>query len=78
MKPKEFLQKIQAQPESTRKLIVWVVTIIVGLGLLGWWLPRFGQRLRNIQGLGIPEEFSLPKIDLEKKLQNLPGGEPPQ
>ena len=40
MTPKEALHKLQSQPDSKKKIIVWGVTILLGIGLLVWW---FGQ-----------------------------------
>ena len=45
MTPKEALHKLQSQPDSVKKIIVWGATILVGIGLLAWW---FGS-IKNTQ-----------------------------
>ena len=57
MKFKEFLKKIQSQPESTRKLILWAILIIFAFIFLFFWVNTTKNRLKNFQleDVGLPD-----------------------
>lgn len=61
----EILQRLRKLPESQKKIIVWAVTILIGIAMLAWWMPRFGEKIsKSIQGPSIQEQLSLPEIGL--------------
>ncbi len=64
-----FLNKLQKQPERTRKIIFWVVIIAVGLGLGFWWVSSSYRRLKEFK----KEEFinNLNLSPLEEGLKDL-------
>ena len=65
-----FLQKLQSLPERQKKIIVWGATILLGIGLLAWWIPRMSERLRIQEGSGFGEQFQLQ--ELQEQLENIP------
>lgn len=66
------LSKLQNLPERKRKLIVWVVTIIVGIGVLSWWIPNLQEKLRDMKGQDIQEVFSFPEVPGNKQSGDTP------
>ena len=65
-----LLQKLQNLPEGQKKIIVWGVTILLGIGLLAWWIPRMSERLRIQGGPDIGEQFRFQ--ELQEQLENIP------
>lgn len=66
----KFLAKLQSLPERTRKIILWTVVIIIGLGSLYLLVRNFQQRLKNFEMEEFKEELNIPS--LEKELKSLP------
>ena len=50
MKIKEFFEKIQNLPLQQKKVILWAIVVIMGLGFLYLWLLMTKERLENISG----------------------------
>jgi len=80
-----FLKKLQSQPEYIRKMVLWSVVIILGLGLVIWWINSSYQKLKKfekeefIKKMNLPSfrgelenlpEIKIPKIDEGKELRN--------
>ena len=68
-----ILHKIRSQPLYIRKIILWVVVMIVGLGLATLYIKNFQQKLKSFkmdkfkEELKLPEfkeELSIPKIEI--------------
>ena len=67
------LKKLRQQSEFKRKMILWIVVIIVGLGLVTLWIWNSHRKIKEfskeefIQELNlsslIPEVEKLPEID---------------
>ena len=64
-----FLDKLRNQPESTRKLILWVVVVIIGLGLTIWWINSSYRKIKEFPKEGIIDKMSLPAF--EEKLPKM-------
>ncbi|MEK7503398.1 MAG: hypothetical protein AAB577_00200 [Patescibacteria group bacterium] len=58
----KFLEKIRSLPEKQRKIILWVIVIVLGLIMLTWWVGRIPER---IKGLSLPK-IEMPKIEIPK------------
>ena len=55
----EILHRLRNLPESQKKIIVWAVTILIGIVMLAWWMPRFGEKIaKSIQGPSIQEQHT--------------------
>ena len=65
-----ILQKIQNLPELQRKIILWSLVVIIGLGLLTWVFKNFQKRMEKFQRESLKEELNIPL--LEEELKNLP------
>ena len=70
--------KIQNLPESTRKVILWSVIVIVGLGLFTLYIKNVQKKLRSFEIRELKEElpkFEIPKGEMpemeEKELKEL-------
>lgn len=59
----KFLEKLQQLPQKTRKIILWSVIIVLGIGLLIWWINNFQKRLADFQTEQFIEELNLPKVE---------------
>lgn len=73
---KNLLTKIQGLPESKKKLIFWLVMIIIGLGLFTFYIKNIQKRLKNFEPEKTKEELKLPS--LKKELESLPKIEIPK
>ncbi len=62
-----FLHKLQNLPEQKRKIILWLVLIIVGLGLLSLWVKNFQGKLKSFEVEEFKEELELPLLGEELK-----------
>jgi len=72
----DFIKKLREQPESTRKIILWLIIIIMGLGSAVWWINSSYQKIKRFQ----KEEF-IEKLDLtplEEELKKFPKIEVPE
>ena len=65
-----ILQKIQNLPEPQRKMILWSLIVIIGLGLSAWVFNNFQKRMEKFQRESLKEELNIPL--LEEELKNLP------
>ena len=71
-----ILNKIQNLPESKRKIILWIIVVIIGIGLLSWYAKNFQQRLKSFQTEEFRKQLQLPS--LEKELKGFPKIEMPK
>ncbi|KKT17446.1 MAG: hypothetical protein A2654_00985 [Candidatus Nealsonbacteria bacterium RIFCSPHIGHO2_01_FULL_43_31] len=56
----KFLEKIQSLPEKTRKIILWIILIVLALAMLSWWISRIPG---NIEKINLPK-IAIPKINI--------------
>ena len=70
-----IFKKIRNLPIHIRKITLWAIVIIIGLGLISWWIKNFQQRLKGLQTEELKEQFQLPA--LEEELKGLPKIEMP-
>jgi hypothetical protein len=68
-----FLKKIQQQPEYVRKLILWAITIIIGLGLIIFWFWSSYRGMRGFSKERFIQNLNFPSLKSETK--NIPGAE---
>ena len=76
----KFLERLRGLPEAQKKMIVWGITIIIGIGLLAWWIPRISERMQIQQGPSIGEQLRLDELqeqlkDLEAQMPSSSNGE---
>ena len=76
MKAKDFLKKLQSQPESTKKIILWSVMVLVGLLLLIFWLNSTKSRIKNFQKEDFVRDLGIP--DLREDINKMPKIEFPE
>jgi hypothetical protein len=70
MNAKKTLEKIQGQSESTRKIIVWGVTITLGIVLVAWWFWDIKSSVQDNQNSSFREQLQLDS--LEEEFNNIP------
>jgi len=70
MTPKQALQNIQNQSETTRKVILWGITISLGALLFVWWFADTKSKFQNRDNPSLGEQLQLES--LEENLQNIP------
>jgi len=70
------MAKIQDLPESTRKIILWVIIIIIGLILISLYIRNVQGKIKGFNLEEFKKELNLPS--LEKGLNNLPKIEIPK
>ena len=62
---KNLLLKIQSFPELIRKIILYSVIIILGLGLFNLYIKIVQKRLMDLQLEKLKEELQLPSLEEE-------------
>lgn len=72
----KFLEKLQKLPEGQRKIILWSVTIIIGLLFFVFYFQNLKLRLKNIREEEIREQLKIPEF--QEKLKELPKIEIPE
>ena len=65
-----ILKKIQEKSEDERRLIFWILVIVIGFVLFGGWLAVVKHRLVNLNQGQLRQELKLP--ELEKQINDLP------
>jgi len=63
------ITKIQSLSESTRKIILWLVMIIIGLGLFTFYIKNIQKKFKSFEPEKFKEELKLPSF--EKELESL-------
>jgi len=68
----KFVERLQNLPEEKRKIIFWLIVIIIGLGLLFWWGRITKIRIKSFEPEKFGEELRLPQFEEElEELQKL-------
>ena len=62
-----FLKKIQQQPEHIRKLILWVVMVIIGLGLIILWVWISSREIKRFSKERFIQNLNFPSLKSETK-----------
>lgn len=62
------LKKIQSLPKSARKIILWLIVTIVGIGLFIFWINSLKIRLKSFQKEEFIEELKIPSFGEELKI----------
>lgn len=70
------ITKIQNLSESTRKVILWSVMVLIGLSLFTLYIKNVQKRLEGLEIEKFKEELQLPSF--EKELERLPKIEIPK
>lgn len=66
------MKKIQNLPEQTRKIILWSVTIALGLGLFALYAKNVQEKLKSFEFKKTKEKLSLPSFREEfEKLKKI-------
>ncbi len=61
----KFLEKLQGQPELTRKIIFWVTIIALCLIFFVVWIRNFQHKLKDFQKEKFIEELNTPSLGKE-------------
>ncbi len=59
-----FLKKLQNYPENTKKVILWVSVIVVGLALSAVYIFYVRWKITSFQEKGFMESAGLPAINI--------------
>jgi len=58
----DFLNKLQKQPEHIRRLILWSIVAVIGLGLAIWWIDDSYHKLKEFEKEKFIEKINLPDL----------------
>lgn len=72
---KDFLAKLQNQPESTKKIILWLTVIVIGLALIVIYVKHIQKTIANFNIEDLSRQLNLPSF--EEQLKDLPEPEMP-
>jgi len=59
-----FLKKLRKQPEHIRKLILWIIVIILGLVLGILWINSSYKKVQRLKSQNVIQELNLPKLEM--------------
>lgn len=62
-----ILDKIRNLPEARRKIIFWLILIIIGLGLAFVYFINIRNNIRNFKSVNLKEGFKIPNFGEELK-----------
>jgi len=63
----EVLEKIRNLPELRKKVILWIIVVMVG-GILGYfWLDDLQEKIKNFEIEKFQEELKLPNLELDEE-----------
>jgi len=62
-----FVKKLQNQPENIKKIILWSIIIVIGLGLLTIWILNFRQKIKEFKKEDLIKGFNLPNFQEDFK-----------
>jgi CRISPR/Cas system-associated protein Csx1 len=71
-----FLKRIQNLPLRTRKVIIWIIVIILGVTFFVFWLINVKKTIKNfpkeefIENLNFPSLKEIPKLEILNKTKN--------
>ncbi|MFH1656991.1 MAG: hypothetical protein ABH919_00800 [bacterium] len=66
----DFLEKIRSLPLEKRKMILWAVTAVLTVCLLGWWFNNLSQKMKEFEPAKSFKD--LPAINLEEEFKDVP------
>jgi len=72
----KFVKKLQNQPEHIKKVILWTTIIVIGLGLIFWWIINVEKSIKEFQKEKLIEGLNLPR--LEEEIKDFPSIEIPK
>jgi len=58
----KFIENLQNKPERERKIILWVVIIIIGLILGTVWILGISNNVKRLRSTDIQENLNLPEM----------------
>ena len=70
MNPQEVLHKLRSQPDSKKKIIVWGLTSLLGLGLLVWWFGSMKNTIGRNEDPTVGEQLQFE--ELQERLNDIP------
>ncbi len=73
---RNILKKIQGQPEKVRKIILWIIIVVLGFAFFLAWVQGLKQRLREAREERFFEQLKPPRF--EEQLRSLPKIEIPE
>lgn len=59
-----FLDRLRKQPEHIRKLILWIIVIILGLILAVLWINSSYKKIQELKSQNVIEELNLPNLEM--------------
>jgi len=65
-KSKIYLTKLQNLEEKQKKIIMWVIVVILGLIMGYFWVKSVMYKLENLGSI----EFNMPQIETTTELEN--------
>lgn len=63
------ITRLQNLPESQRKIILWIIVIILGLALLFRWVYGLNTRFERLQGQA--GAIQLPVVNIQEGVETL-------
>ena len=58
-----FLQKLRNLPTNKRKLILWLLIIILGVILFAFYIKNVQKRIKSLEMENIKQELQIPELE---------------
>ena len=58
------LDKLRKQPKHIRKLILWIVVVVLGLILVVLWINSSYKKIQELKSQDVIEELNLPNLEM--------------
>jgi len=60
----DIIQKIQKLPESRKKILLWLIVVVLGLTLLFLWSKKVQHKIGSFEAEEVKEELNLPNLEM--------------
>ena len=63
----KFLEKLQNKPEREKKMILWIILVIVGAIFIGLWLYICSKNFNELKNSNVLEQINLEQINFPEE-----------
>jgi len=57
----KFLEKLQNKPEKEKKMILWIILVVLGAIFIGLWLYICSKNFNELKNSNVLEQINFPE-----------------
>ena len=57
----KFLEKLQNKPEREKKMILWIILVVLGAIFIGLWLYICSKNFNELKNSNVLEQINFPE-----------------